>query len=135
MIDERTIDRTEDLGGCLGLVVFDHQPATTPGRVRPFVWAFLLLRGAVRSEEVVGALAGHVADDDRRIWDDPLDRTQLQVVVQDTLAEMVAHQILRVNDSGLYVLRPEQIGKATSLVCSLNAQLPDHLLIEANGQV
>ena len=130
MIDETTIDRSEDLGGCLGLVVFDHQPTTTPGRVRPFVWAFLLLRGAV-----IGALTGHVADDDHRTWDDPLDRTRLDAVVQDTLAEMVAHKILRVNESGLYVLRPEQIGKATSLVCSLNAQLPDHLLMEVDGQV
>lgn len=135
MIDERTIDRIEDLGGCLGLVVFDHQPQATAARVRPFVWAFLLLRGAVRGEEIVSALTGQVADEDLRAWDDHLGRTQLQAVVDDTLAEMVAHKILRRNESNLFVLRPEQLGKATSLACSLNAQLPDHLLIEADGQV
>ena len=135
MIDERTIDRIEDLGGCLGLVVFDHQPQATAARVRPFVWAFLLLRGAVRGEEIVSALTGQVADEDLKSWDDHLGRTELQVVVDDTLAEMVAHKILRRNESNLFVLRPEQLGKATSLACSLNAQLPDHLLIEADGQV
>lgn len=135
MIDERTIDRIEDLGGCLGLVFFDHQPQATTARVRPFVWAFLLLRGAVRGEEIVSALSGQVADEDLRAWDDHLGRTELQVVVDDTLAEMVAHNILRRNESNLFVLRPEQLSKATSLACSLNAQLPEHLLIEADGQV
>jgi len=134
VIDERTIDRCEDLGGCLGLVLFDHQVSTTPARVRPFVWAFLLLRGAVRPAEIIGALSGHVSDDDLRSWDDALGRTQLEVIVDDTLAEMVSHGVLRINESGLFVLRPEHLRQATSLACSLNAQLPDHLLIEANGQ-
>ena len=134
MIDESTIDSVEDLGGCVGMVFLDHQPKATPARVRPFVWAYLLLRGAVRRHEVEGALVGHVAEDDLRIFDDPLERTRLAVVIDDVLATMVFEGLLRVNE-GLYVLRKEGITKAVSATCTLNAQLPDHLLMEIDGRI
>lgn len=130
MIDESTIEAP---GGCVGLVTIDLQPHATPARVRPFVWAYLLLRGAVRSSEVEGALTGHVADGDIRAWSDPLDRTNLRVIIDDVLAEMVFEGLLRVNKD-LYVLKPEAITKAVSTTCQLNAQLPDHLLMELDGR-
>ena len=132
MIDERTIETCDDLGGCVGLVTFDHNPGVTPARVRPFIWAYLLLRGAVRRSEVEQALVGHVADDDTRSWDDPLDRTTLEVVIDQVLAEMVFEGTLRVNND-LYVLKTDALAKAVSMTCQLNAQLPDHLLVEIDG--
>lgn len=127
MIDESTIDC---LGGCTGAVVFDSNPHATPSRIRPFIWAFLLLRGAVRRHEVTGAISGHVADQDIRIEDDPFGRTGVEAAVDDALTEMVKEGHLRRRDDSLYVLTPSALQKAMSLTCSLNAQLPEHLLHE-----
>ena len=132
MIDERTLESCDDIGGCVGLVTFDINPRVTPARVRPFIWAYLLLRGAVRRSEVEGALVGHVADDDTRVWDDPFDRSTLAVVIDQVLAELVFDGTLRVNKD-LYVLKTEALTKAVSVTCQLNAQLPDHLLMEVDG--
>lgn len=129
MIDECTL---ESLGGRLGAVVFDHNPRVTPGRVRPFIWAYLLLRGAVRRCEVEQALTGHVRDEDIRIFDDVLDRTALEATIDDCLASMVLADILRVNGD-LYVLKPEALSRTISLVTQLDAQLPDHLLADLTG--
>ena len=130
MIDECTL---QQLGGCLGAVAFDDQPRVTPGRVRPFIWSYLLLRGAVRRHEVVGALTGHVREDDIRIDEDPLDRSVLEATVDDCLASMVLANVLRVNGD-LYVLKPEALGRTGSLVTQLDAQLPDHLLNDLTGR-
>lgn len=130
MIDESTINMP---GGSVGLITFDHQPKATPARIRPFVWAYLLLRGAVRRCEVEGALTGHVQDHDIRAWSDPLERTELQVIIDDVLATMVFEGLLRVNQD-LYVLTPQSMSKAVSTTCQLNAQLPDHLLMEIDGR-
>ncbi|QNJ25894.1 hypothetical protein SynSYN20_01567 [Synechococcus sp. SYN20] len=130
MIDECTL---QHLGGCLGAVAFDDQPRVTPGRVRPFIWAYLLLRGAVRRHEVVGALSGHVRDEDIRVEDDPLDRSTLEVTVDDCLANLVLANVLRFNGD-LYVLKPEALARTVSLVTQLDAQLPDHLLHDLAGR-
>ena len=133
MIDVSTIDDIcEDLGGCVGMVFLDHQPKATPARIRPFVWAYLLLRGAVRRAEVEQALAGHCSGDDTRIWDDPWNRTRLAAMIDDVLAAMVFDGLLRVNGD-LYVLKKEGMTRAVSATCTLNAQLPDHLLMEIDG--
>lgn len=129
MIDETTLTHC-DFGGCVGAVVFDENPRATSSRIRPFIWAFLLLRGAVRRHEVIGSVAVHVAADDARIQDDPLDRTPLEITVDDALAALVSEGLLRVRDDELYVLTPAALQKAMSLTCSLNAQLPDHLIHE-----
>lgn len=138
MIDESTIDTGSDIdcdlpGGCIGIVTFDLNPKTTPARVRPFIWSYLLLRGAVRRSEVEAALSGHVAQDDLRVFDDPMDRSHLQVTIDNALAEMVFQNVLRVSGDDLYVLRPEALTSAVSMTCQLNAQLPDHLLMEIDG--
>lgn len=126
MIDECTL---ESLSGCIGAVAFDNNPRVTPGRVRPFIWSYLLLRGAVRRCEVSQALAGHVRDEDTRIDEDVLERTKLEAIIDDCLASMVLANVLRVNDD-LYVLKPEALSRTISLVTQLDAQLPDHLLAD-----
>lgn len=130
MIDATTLAKCSDLGGCVGAVVFDIYPLATTSRARPFIWAFLLLRGAVRTSEVVDAMSGHVAEDEIRVQDDPYDRTPLEIAIEDALAEGVAEGILRCREDDLYVLTAEALQKAMSLTCSMNAQLPDHLLHE-----
>ena len=136
MVDESTINVCEP-GGCVGLVLIDEQPHGTPGRVRPFVWSYLLLRGAVRQCEVAGALCGHVSGDDIRITADESDdnRTPLELTIETVLAEMVAEGLLRLahQDSDLYVLASAGTARALSLVCQMNAQMPDHLLNEISG--
>ena len=144
MIDEGTIHNACNMpGGCVGQVLMDLNPTATLGRVRPFVWAYLLLRGAVRRCEVSGALTGHVSEDDIRSFDElPEDqRTPLEITIDTVLGEMVAQGLLRLahGDDDLFVLNPLGLQQAVSLVCSLNAQLPDHLLhsvglSEATGQ-
>ena len=135
MIDESTIEPVEGcdlVGGCVGAVTIDLQPHATPGRVRPFIWSFLLLRGAVRRCEVTGALSGHCSEVDIRCAADLPDdlRTPLEETVDSVLGEMVGQGVLRLarRDEALYVLAPAGLQQAISLVCQLNAQLPDHLL-------
>ena len=137
MVDESAINACE-VGGCVGLVVIDDQPHATPGRIRPFVWSYLLLRGAVRRCEVSGALTGHVSGDDIRITAEDAgdDRTPLDLIIDTVLGEMVHQGLLRLasHDDDLFVLATAGMRQAVSLVCSLNAQLPDHLLSEVGGK-
>jgi hypothetical protein len=132
-VDETTIDSCS-VGGCVGAVLIDDQPHATPGRVRPFVWSYLLLRGAVRSVEVEGALNGHVSGEDIRVIAEDFsdERSPLLATIESVLGEMVAQGSLRLanKDDGLYVLATAGAQQAVSLVCQLNAQLPDHLLAE-----
>ena len=131
-IDESTIESCDLVGGCVGAVLIDNQPHATHGRIRPFIWAYLLLRGAVRANEVAGALSGHVSGDDIRVAAVDIDetRTPLDAVIDSVLGEMVADGLLRLarTDDGLYVLARAGTQQAVSLVCQLNGQLPDHLL-------
>lgn len=128
MVDESTIEPCDLVGGCVGAVLVDNYPHVTPGRVRPFVWSYLLLRGAVRVCEVAGALAGHISEDSIRSSD--AEETPLEATVNSVLGEMVGQGLLRLatGDSDLYVLDTSGTREAVSLVCQLNAQLPDHLL-------
>ena len=49
------IEEAEVAPGTLGLL-YDDTPALTTADIRPFVWAVLLFRGAVKRHEVVGAI-------------------------------------------------------------------------------
>lgn len=124
-------DGLEALGGMVGaLSLFDTTPTINSARVRPFVWALLLLRSAVRIDEIVSSIAPHAHPDDLRSWDE--EDTDLSYVVRATLEEMVAHNILRHGQNGLYVLSntPEAARKAISVTSTVNGQLPDHMLAE-----
>jgi hypothetical protein len=128
------IDESEDLdtlGGMIGaLNLFEVTPRINAARVRPFVWSVLLLRSAVRIEEIVSSISPHAHPDDLRCWEE--DESTLHQIVRDTLDEMVIHNILRVGREGLYVLSntPEASRRAISVTSTVNGQLPDHLLAE-----
>lgn len=128
-----TIDLLDDdiPGGCVGdLITFDVTPRVNPARVRPFIFSVLLLRGAVRLQEVVGSMTPHVHPDDLRVWD--TDATQLELVVSYALQGLVKKRVLRENADGLFVLdsTPEATRRAITATSALDAQLPDHLLQE-----
>ena len=121
----------EALGGMVGaLNLFDSTPRINPARVRPFVWSVLLLRGAVRLEEVLSSITPHAHPDDIRSWED--EDSVLTIVIRSTLAEMVKQNILRQGRDDLYVLSstPEAARTAISVTSTLNGQLPDHMLAE-----
>lgn len=123
-------DDLHALSGMVGTVMFDESPRMNPARVRPFVFAILLLRGAVRAEEVIASLSCHAHPDDLRAWDS--EATQLELVVAHTLAGLIKRRILRDRGDGLFVLSstPEACRNAISITAALDAQLPDHLLQE-----
>ena len=114
----------------------DIPPRITGARVRPFVDAILLFRGAVRCEEVVAALTPHVNPDDLRIYGEdqegapPLNSTGLEVCVIETLQELVDAGILRPRADDLYVVTTSSaaVARMISVAAATNSQLPDHLL-------
>lgn len=121
------------LGGMVGaLSLFDTTPRINAARVRPFVWSVLLLRSAVRIEEIVASISPHAHPDDLRSWEADFEEVQLWLIVKDTLDEMVAHNILRLGKDDLYVLSdsPEATRKVISVTSTVNGQLPDHMLSE-----
>ena len=128
------INESEDLdtlGGMIGaLNLFEVTPRINAARVRPFVWSVLLLRSAVRIEEIVSSISPHAHPDDLRCWDE--DESTLTQIVRATLDEMVTHNILRVGKDGLFVLSntPEASRRAISVTSTVNGQLPDHMLAE-----
>ena len=124
------------LGGMVGaLNLFEESPRLNPARVRPFVWAILLLRGAVRPSEVVASIAPHANEEDLRSWDE--DMTELESCVWQTLQKMVKDGDLRVSEKSeeLFVLDSTHSAarKAISATSTLDAQLPDHMLAEMAG--
>jgi hypothetical protein len=114
----------------------DIAPRITDARVRPFVDAILLFRGAVRCEEVVASLIPHVNPDDLRIYGEEQeglpahDSTGLEVCVTETLQELVDVGILRHRADGLYVVTTSSaaVARMISVAAATNSQLPDHLL-------
>ena len=122
------------LGGMVGaLNLFEESPRLNPARVRPFVWAILLFRGAVRPTEVVASIAPHASEEDLRSWDED-DMTELEGCVWLTLQKMVKDGLLRVSEKSddLFVLDSSQSAarNAISVTSTLDAQLPDHMLAE-----
>ena len=128
------IDENDDLnaiGGMIGsLTLFEVTPRINAARVRPFVWSVLLLRSAVRIEEIVSSISPHAHPDDLRSWEQ--EEATLNHTVRATLDEMVQQNILRVGREGLYVLSntPEASRRAISVTSTVNGQLPDHMLAE-----
>jgi len=69
------IEEAEVAPGTLGLL-YDETPQLTTAHIRPFIWAILLYRGAVKSHEIVGAvtpICGH--SELYAGWSDDLDLT------------------------------------------------------------
>lgn len=136
MIDEESLRLASEVPGYCGPLA-DHRPRVTVARARPFLWAILLWTGAVRREELVAALGILAPTDDLRtgVFDAlhgelDEDRNRLELVADEVLGEEVAAKTLRLRADGLYVVTLAGLPRAISATCTLNAQLPDHLLSE-----
>lgn len=133
------LEEAEVAPGTLGLL-YDETPQLTHADVKPFIWAILLYRGAVKSHEVVGAvtpICGH--SELYSGWSDHLDpddnRTRLEVLVDEILAIMTGQGILRYSTlADLWVLSPGQNNKhlpeIIKAVAGVDGSLPKHLLLD-----
>ncbi len=136
MIDEESLRLASDVPGYCGPLA-DNRPRVNLARARPFLWAILLWSGAVRREELTAALGVLAPTDDLRTGifdalhgDLDEDRNRLELVADEVLGEELAAKTLRLRPDGLYVLTLAGLSRAISAACTLNAQLPDHLLNE-----
>jgi hypothetical protein len=134
------LDESEIAPGTCG-ALFDETPSLTTAHVRSFVWPILLYRGAVRSGEVVAALTVVCSIEDLKIgaWDplegDYSDRSRAEILVDEVLGELVSEGICRYSEErDLWVLsagpRKEHLPSIIGIVCSLNAAMPQHLLMD-----
>ena len=131
------IEEAEVAPGTLGLL-YDHTPELTTADIRPFVWAILLYRGAVKKHEVVGSvtpLCGHSElysgfSDDL----DPEDnRTRLEWLVDEVLGDWTACGLLRYSTKGdLWVLNSsnKHLPEVIKAVAGVNGSLPAHYIME-----
>lgn len=132
-----SIDEAEVAPGTLGLL-FDETPRLTTADVKPFVWAILLYRGAVRAHEVVGALTPICAHAELYSgWNDELDddRTRLEWLVDEVLGDMTAQAILRYSSKAdLWVLEAGEnkrhLPTIIKAVAGIDGSLPKHLLCD-----
>jgi len=132
-----SIEEAELAPGTLGLL-FDETPRLTTADVRPFVWAILLYRGAVRAHEVVGALTPICAHAELYSgWSEDLDddRTRLEFLVDEVLGDMTAQAILRYSTKGdLWVLEAGEnkrhLPTIIKAVAGIDGSLPKHLIME-----
>lgn len=131
------IEEAEVAPGTLGLI-WDETPKLTHADVRPFVWAILLYRGAVKTSEVVGAVTPICAHSELYSgWSDDLDpeddRTRLEWLVGEVLGDMVAKGILRYSTlADLFVLsageNQRHLPEIIKAVAGVNGSLPTHLI-------
>ena len=132
-----SIEEAELAPGTLGLL-FDETPRLTTADVKPFVWAILLYRGAVRAHEVVGALTPICAHAELYSgWSEDLDddRTRLEFLVDEVLGDMTANGLLRYSTKGdLWVLEAGEnkrhLPTIIKAVAGIDGSLPKHLIME-----
>jgi hypothetical protein len=132
-----SIEEAELAPGTLGLL-FDETPRLTTADVRPFVWAILLYRGAVRAHEVVGALTPICAHAELYSgWSEDLDddRTRLEFLVDEVLGDMTANGLLRYSTKAdLWVLEAGEnkrhLPTIIKAVAGIDGSLPKHLIME-----
>lgn len=136
MFDEQSIRQASEAPGYCGPLADDRPHITVPW-IKPFIWAVLLYLNAVRRDEVLTCLASLVPTDDLRcgVFDSLLgvereDRNLLELRLDAALADLVeAKQLVYDAEKDLYVLTGDE-GKRTAIscACSMNSQLPFHLL-------
>ena len=137
-----SIEEAEVAPGTLGLL-FDETPRLTLADVRPFIWAILLYRGAIRTNEAVGAITPLCAHAELYSgWSEDLDlednRTRLEWLVQEVLGDMTAKGLLRFSTKGdLWVLNSSDkfLPEVIKAVAGIDGSLPTHYVFEreANG--
>ncbi|WP_424175341.1 hypothetical protein [Vulcanococcus sp.] len=138
MFDEASLRQACETPGYCGPLA-DDRPHITVAWVKPFIWAILLYRGGIRRDELLACLTPLVPTDDLRcgVFDSLLglqrdDRNLLELRIDEAIAEEVEAGSLRYNDArDLWVLTGGE-GKRTAIscACTMNSQLPFHLLDE-----
>ena len=131
------IEEAEVAPGTLGLL-YDSTPKLTTADVRPFVWALLLFRGAVKKHEVVGAITPVCAHSElysgwSEFLDDEDDRTRLEYLVEDVLGDMTASGLLRYSTKAdLWVLNSsdKHLPTVIKAVAGIDGSLPAHYIME-----
>jgi hypothetical protein len=134
------LEESEMAPGFAGLL-WDDTPVLTHSHVRTFIWPILLYRGAVRPSEVVGAISQVCSTEDLKVgaWSalegDYVDRTRVELLVDEVLGEMVGSRILRYNaDEDLWVLtlgeNRQNVHKVINVVTALDGMMPHHLLAD-----
>ena len=134
------IEEAEVAPGTLGLL-YDSTPELTTADVRPFVWALLLFRGAVKKSEIVGAITPVCAHSELYSgWSEWLDdddnRTRLEWLVEEVLGDMTAAGLLRFSMKGdLWVLNSsnKRLPTVINAVSGTNGSLPHHYILEREG--
>ena len=131
------IEEAEVAPGTVGLL-YDETPELTTADIRPFIWAILLYRGAVKKYEAVGAvtpLCGH--SELYSGWSDDLDpeddRTRLEWLVDEVLGDWTACGLLRYSTKGdLWVLNSSDrhLSEVIKVVAGTNGSLPQHYILE-----
>ena len=139
-MNKLTIEEAEVAPGTLGLL-YDDTPQLTTADVRPFVWAVLLFRGAVKRHEVVGAITPICAHSElysgfSEFLDDQDDRTRLEWLVDEVLGDMVASGLLRYSmKADLWVLNSsdKHLPEVIKAVAGINGSLPQSYIAEREG--
>ena len=131
------IEEAEVAPGTLGLL-YDTTPQLTTADIRPFVWAILLYRGAVKRHEVVGAvtpLCGH--GELYSGWSDDLDleddRTRLEWLVDEVLGDMTASGIVYYDEEDdLWILSAEDrhLPRVIKAVSGIDGSLPQQYILD-----
>ena len=135
------IEEAEVAPGTLGLL-YDSTPELTTADVRPFVWALLLFRGAVKKSEVLGAITPVCAHSElysgwSEYLEDGDDRTRLEYLVEEVLGDMTASGLLRYSmKGGLWVLNSsdKHLSDVIKAVAGINGSLPAHYVLEREAQ-
>ena len=131
-----------ELGGCVGAVLIDEVPLLDHARVKPFIIALLLFRGAVRLSEVVGMLSAVCHEDDRLIgtWDrflqDYADAPMVEKIAGEVLGEMTSSGLLRYNEEKeIWVLTGNQLSEVINWTQACGGRLPMHLVVTLESKV
>ncbi len=139
-MNKLSIEEAEVAPGTLGLL-YDDTPQLTTADVRPFVWAVLLFRGAVKRHEVVGAITPMCAHSElysgfSDFLDDVDDRTRLEWLVDEVLGDMVASGLLRYSmKADLWCLNSsdKHLPEVIKAVAGINGSLPHSYIAEREG--
>ena len=134
------IEEAEVAPGTLGLL-YDETPELTTADIRPFIWAILLYRGAIKKHEAVGSvtpLCGHseLYSGFSEFLDDEDDRTRLEWLVDEVLGDMVASGLLRYSmKADLWVLNSsdKHLPEVIKAVAGINGSLPHSYIAEREG--
>lgn len=131
------IEEAEIAPGTLGLL-YDEIPQLTTADVKPFVWAILLFRKAVKKSEVVGCITPICAHSELYSgFSDELDfedyRTRLEWLVDEVLGDMTASGLLHYDqDDDLWVLSAEDkhLPRVIKAVAGIDGSLPQQYILQ-----